>query len=151
MRNLLMTTAMILTLGVATPALADGYNGRDNDNGAGYSNGNGGDYGRGNGNGHQANVPAPSAPEYEHSARFDRDVNAWERGWSPIRVEVRFGNHGLTSWQLTRRLEAQGYYRVHDLTPARFGSWRATAMYRGHRVIVRVDQFSGRVLAARYI
>jgi len=132
MRKLLTTTAMILALGATAPAFADGYNGHGN-----FGNHNG---------------PAPQQePAYEHNDRFDRDVNAWERSWTPFRIDVRFGHHTLSRWQIERRLEAQGYYRVHGLTQARFGSWRAVAMYRGHRVIVRVDQFSGRVLAARYI
>ena len=135
MRKLLTATAMILAMGAATPALADGYNGH----------GNNGNFGNHNG-------PAPQQqPAYEHTERFDRDVNAWERNWTPFRIDIRFGNHTLSRWQIERRLEAQGYYRVHDLTQARFGSWRAVAMYRGHRVILRVDQYSGRVLAARYI
>ena len=123
MRNLLMTAAVFLTLATATPALADGP--AD----------------------HSGNAPA-----YEQNARFDRDMNAWERSWSPMREDVRFTvRDTLSRAVLTRRLEAQGYYRVHDLTPGRFGNgWRAVATYRGHLVVVRVDQFTGRVLGARY-
>jgi hypothetical protein len=135
MRKLLATTAMILALGAAAPAFADGYNGHAGHNGH---------------NGH--NGPAPQQqPVFEHNARFDRDANAWERSWSPFRIDIRFGNHQLTRGQILRRLEAQGYYRVYDLQPARFGSWRAVAVSHGQRVVLRVDQFSGRVLSARYI
>lgn len=124
MRNLLMTAAMILTLGTATPALADGLPG------------------------HPGNAPA-----HEQSARFDRDMNTWERSWSPVREDVRFtARDTLSRAMLTRRLEAQGYYHVRDLTPGHFGNgWRAVAAYRGHEVVVRVDQFTGRVLAAHYV
>ena len=140
MRNLLTTAAVILTLGVATPALADGYHGND---------------GQAPAYGHNAPAPAyehnAPAPTYQEN-KFDRDSD-WERGWSPSREDIRFTvRNTLIKIKLTRRLEAQGYYRVHNLTPGRFGNvWRAEAVYRGHRVVVRVDQFSGRVLAARYI
>jgi hypothetical protein len=136
MSKLLTTTAMILALGAATPALADGYN-----NNHGFNN-------QPN---HTMPAPAPQAPAFQHTAKFDRDMNAWERGWSPIRIDVRFGNHQLTRAQILNRLQAQGYNRVYELTPARFGSWRAVAFYRGHQVVLRVDQFTGRVLASRYI
>jgi hypothetical protein len=122
-------------LGVATPALADGAP-----------------------NHHGNNTPAPAyqhntpAPAYQEN-KFERDMNSWERGWSPVREDIRFTvRDTLTKIKLTRRLEAQGYYRVRNLTPGRFGNgWRAEAVYRGHRVVVRVDQFTGRVIAARYI
>ena len=131
MRNLLTTAAMILALGAASPALADGY-------GQGFH--------------HAGNVPPP-APAYEQTARSDRDMSAWERGWSPIREDARFGVRDImTRAKLTRRLEQQGYFRVRDLTPGRFGNgWRATAVYHGQLVVVRLDGFTGRVLAARYI
>lgn len=143
MRKLLTTTAMILALGAATPALADGGNGHAFN---GQPN-----HGQQNHNQPSHNQPAPQAPVFQHNAKFDRDMSAWERGWSPIRIDVRFGNHQLTRGQIMNRLRAQGYYRVYELTPARFGSWRAVAFYRGHQVVLRVDQFTGRVLAARYI
>jgi hypothetical protein len=124
MRNLLMAAAMMLTLGAAAPALADGLPGH-----------------------------ATNARTYEQGAKFDRDVNAWERAWSPLREDARFtARDTLTRAKLIRRLEAQGYYRVRDLTPGRFGNgWRAMATYRGHLVVLRVDQFTGRVLAAHFV
>ena len=142
MRKLLTTTAMILALGAATPALADGHNGNA------FNGHNQPSHGQPS---HNQPAPAPQAPVFQHNAKFDRDVNSWERGWSPVRIDVRFGNHQLTRGQIMNRLQAQGYYRVYELTPARFGSWRAVASYRGHQVVLRVDQFTGRVLAARYI
>ena len=145
MRKLLTTTAMILALG-ASPALADGFNGHGNGN---FGNGHGNNGHSNNGNfGHG---PAQHEPAFKPSARFDRDMNAWERGWSPFRIDVRFGQHSLSKGQIMRRLAAQGYYRVYDLKPARFGSWRAVAAYRGRTVVLRVDQYSGRVIASRYI
>ena len=137
MRKLLTTAAMILTMGVATPALADGYNGH----------GNNGDFGN-----HGNQGPAQHEPAYKPDAKFDRDVNTWQRGWSPFRIDVRFGHHrSLSRWQIMNRLAAQGYYRVFNLQPAAFGNWRAVAIYRGHRVVLRVNQYTGRVIAARYI
>jgi hypothetical protein len=138
MRKLLTTAAMILTLGAATPALADGYDGHAFN-------------GQPNQGRPTHNQPAPQEPAFQHNAKFDRDMNGWERGWSPVRVDVRFGHRTMSRAQLLRSLQAQGYYRVYELTPARFGSWRAVAFYRGHQVVLRVDQFTGRVLAARYI
>lgn len=152
MRKLLTTTAMILALGAAaTPALADGYNGNHN-----------GPAPRGPAAEHNApapkgpafehSAPAPQAPAFRHDAKFDRDMNAWEREWRPVKVDVRFfGHRTLTRAQVLRSLEAQGYYRVYELTPARFGSWRAVAFYRGHQIVLRVDQYTGRVISARYI
>lgn len=152
MRNLLTTAAVILTLGVATPALADGPGSNGFGNNGGYGQNGSSHNGNGhNGNGQHGNKPSPmqTAPA-EHSDRFNRDVNAWERNWTPFRMDVRF-QRTMTRAKLIRRLEAQGYYRVRNLTPARFGSWRAVASYRGHRVVVRINQFTGRVIAARYI
>ena len=141
MRKLLMTTAMILAIGAATPAFADGYNGHGH-NGQPY-NGQ---------SDHNTPAPAPQAPAFNHDAKFDRDMNKWESGWSKVKVDVRFfGHRTLTRAQVLRSLQAQGYYRVYELTPARFGSWRAVAFYRGHQIVLRVDQYTGQVISSRYI
>ena len=81
---------------------------------------------------------------------FDR----WERGWG-------YGNYGqqyryhqqLNSWQMLRRLEAQGYYGVRNLQKARWGfGYRAFGFnYRGQPVMLRVNPYTGRVLDVRYI
>jgi hypothetical protein len=88
---------------------------------------------------------------FKHDAKFDRDVNSWQRGWSPFRIDIRFGQRTLSRGQILNKLAAQGYHRVLNLQPAAFGNWRAVAMYRGHRVVLRVNQFTGRVIASRYI
>jgi hypothetical protein len=133
MRKVLMTAAAILALGVASPAFADGYNGYNGT--AGHRHGQ-----------------APQAPVFQHGAKFDRDGDRWERGWQSYRFDMRIGFHNLlTRAKLKLRLQQQGFYHVQDLRPARFGNWRATAMYRGRFVALRVDQFSGRVIAMRYV
>jgi hypothetical protein len=149
MRNLMTTVAMILTLGVATPALADGSQN--------HGFGNGQSYGQPYGAQHRddrSNGPAFGNND-NHNLGYNaprRDLGDWERTWGPWQGE-RFGAHDtLPGWQLVRRLEAQGYHNVTNLTPGRFGNgWRALASYRHSPVVVRLDPFTGRVLAARYV
>lgn len=81
---------------------------------------------------------------------FDR----WERGWGygNYQNQYRF-QRPLTSWQLQRQLERQGYYNVSHLQKARNGfGYRAFAFtYRGQPVMLRVNPYTGRVMEARYI
>jgi hypothetical protein len=167
MRNLMTTVAMILTLGVATPALADSSQNHGFGNGQSYGqpyDGADGSQNRGFGNGQsygqardgqthtdRANGPAFVKNNFGYVAPR-RDLGDWERTWGPWQGE-RFGAHDtLPRWQLVRRLEAQGYHNVSNLTPGRFGNgWRAFASYRHSPVVVRLDPFTGRVLAARYV
>jgi len=88
--------------------------------------------------------------------RGEGQFQSWERGWG------RDGGHGyhdrrgrvLGHWQLVRRIERQGYYDVRRLRPSRHGfGWRAFARYRidGHRAMLRINPFTGRVIAARHL
>jgi|CXWL01.1.fsa_nt_gi hypothetical protein len=81
---------------------------------------------------------------------FDR----WERGWGYGTYQNQYRFHRqLNTWQIVRRLEAQGYYGVRGLQKARFGfGYRAFAFnYRGRPVMLRVNPFTGRVMDVRYI
>ena len=101
--------------------------------------------------------------------RFDRDGNfsitfdfgrqngafdRWERGWGQggYRDQYQF-QQPLNYWRLNRRLEAQGFYGVRGLRPARWGfGYRAFAYnYRGQPVMLRINPYTGRVLDVRYI
>ncbi len=169
MRNLMTTAAMILTLGVATPALADGSHNHGFGNGQSYgqpldgadgSQSHGFDNGQSHGQAYdgqnrndRGNGPVIGNNENSNFGANAprRDLGDGERMWGPWQGE-RLGAHDtLPRWQLVRRLEAQGYHNVSNLTPGRFGSgWRAFAFYRHSPVVVRLDPFTGRVLAAHY-
>ena len=84
-----------------------------------------------------------------HGGQFDR----WERGWG----DTGFGDHRfhkpMSYWRLVRRLEVQGFYGVRGLRPARTGfGYRAFAYnFRGQPVMLRINPYTGRVLAVRHI
>jgi hypothetical protein len=85
-----------------------------------------------------------------HFGNFDR----WERGWGYGNWNNQYRFHQpLNYWQLSRRLERQGYYGVRGLQKARAGfGYRAFAFnFRGQPVMLRVNPFTGRVMDVRYI
>lgn len=86
--------------------------------------------------------------------RYDRGFDRWERGWGHDGYQNQYRFHQpLNAWRLVRRLEAQGYYGVRGLRPARWGfGYRAFAVnHRGMPVMLRIDPYTGRVLNVRYI
>lgn len=84
-----------------------------------------------------------------HGGQFDR----WERGWGDTGFADHRFHKPMSYWRLVRRLEAQGYYGVRGLRPARWGfGYRAFAYnYRGQPVMLRINPYNGRVLAVRRI
>jgi hypothetical protein len=85
-----------------------------------------------------------------HFGNFDR----WERGWGYGNFQNQYRFHRqLNTWQIVRRLEAQGFYGVRGLQKARAGfGYRAFAFnQRGRPVMLRVNPFTGRVMDVRYI
>lgn len=80
---------------------------------------------------------------------FDR----WERGWDHQGYEGYRYHKPMSYWRLVRRLEKQGFYGVRGLRPARSGfGYRAFAFdYRGQPVMLRINPYTGRVLAVRHI
>jgi hypothetical protein len=85
-----------------------------------------------------------------HFGNFDR----WERGWGYGNYQNQYRFHRqLNTWQIMRRLEAQGFYGVRGLQKARGGfGYRAFAFnQRGRPVMLRVNPFTGRVMDVRYI
>ncbi|MBP6012703.1 MAG: hypothetical protein KBA31_10785 [Alphaproteobacteria bacterium] len=85
--------------------------------------------------------------------RHDRGFDRWERGWGSGGYDQFRLQQPLNYWRLTRRLEAQGFYGVRGLRPARWGfGYRAFAFnYRGQPVMLRINPYTGRVLDQRYI
>ena len=85
-----------------------------------------------------------------HFGNFDR----WERGWGYGTYQNQFRFHRvLSTWQIVRMLERQGYYGVSHLQKARGGfGYRAFAFnHRGRPVMLRVNPYTGRVMDVRYI
>ncbi len=85
-----------------------------------------------------------------HFGNFDR----WERGWGYGNYHNQYRLHQpLSHWQIVRRLERQGYYGVRHLQRARGGfGYRAFAFtHRGRPVMLRINPFTGRVMAVRYV
>lgn len=85
--------------------------------------------------------------------RYDRGFDRWERGWGHGGYDQFRFQQPLNYWRLNRRLEAQGFYGVRGLRPARWGfGYRAFAFnYRGQPVMLRINPYTGRVLDVRYI
>ena len=170
MRKLVTTVATALTLGVmgfAAPAMADnypnqgGYNqpysgdrdGRWNQQG-GYQD-SWSDRGfddRGFDEGRRSGDRRWKDPRFEFD-RYNGNFDRWERGWGHRGFDDFRLHRPLNQWQLSRRLEAQGYYGVRGLRPARWGfGYRAFAYnFRGRPVMLRINPFTGRVLDVRYI
>jgi hypothetical protein len=148
MRKLVTIAATALTLSalsLATPALADhndaGGNGRNNQ----YQNNQ-----HDNDDGYRGDRSRDRSFNFgRHEGNFDR----WERGWG----DRGFGQHRhhrpLSYWQLTRRLEFQGYYGVRGLRKSHFGwGYRAFAFTgRGRPVMLHINPYSGRVINVRYV
>lgn len=148
MRKLVTIAATALTLSalsLATPAFADhndaGGNGRNNqyqnsqhDNDDAYR----GDRGRDR-----------SFNFGRHEGNFDR----WERGWGDRGFGEYRHHRPLSYWQLTRRLERQGYYGVRGLRKSHFGwGYRAFAFTgRGRPVMLHINPYSGRVINVRHV
>jgi Ni/Co efflux regulator RcnB len=93
-----------------------------------------------------------------HNDRFDfdrheRGFDRWERGWNDRGYNEYRHNRPLSYWQLTRRLNAQGYYGVRGLRKSHYGfGWRAFAYTgRGRPVMLRINPYNGRVLNVRYV
>jgi len=85
-----------------------------------------------------------------HFGNFDR----WERGWGYGTYQNQFRFHRvLSTWQIERMLERQGYYGVRNLQKARAGfGYRAFAFnQRGRPVMLRVNPYTGRVMDVRTI
>ena len=161
MRKLVTLAATALTLGAlsfATPAFADqsygegGYNQNNQYSNGQHSNGQypNGQYG---GDRHDDG----QAYGGDRSRNFDRqegNFDRWERGWKPGFGGASYGyGQPLNYWQLTHRLERQGYYGVRGLRQSRFGfGWRAFAFTgRGQPVMLRINPYTGRVLDVRYV
>lgn len=85
--------------------------------------------------------------------RQERGFDRWERGWGNQGFHQFRHHRPLSYWQLTRRLEAQGYYGVRGLRKSRFGfGWRAFAFNRrGLPVMLQINPYNGRVLNARVL
>jgi len=153
MRKLVTLAATALTLGTlafAAPAFADG-NGPNRygyNQAAPYQNQN--DYNDDRYNGRNDRDHDFDRRDDRRDGNFDR----WERGWGPAFGGQTLGFHQpLNYWQITHRLERQGYYGVRGLRPSRFGfGWRAFAFVgRGQPVMLRINPYTGRVLDVRYI
>lgn len=177
MRKLVTTAAMALTLGVmgfATPAMADNYPNQGGYNQPYQGQPHGGDRdGRWNQQGGYQDSWSDRGFEDDNRAhnndrrsgdrrwrdpRFDFDryngnFDRWERGWGNRGFDDFRLQRPLSYWHLKRRIEAQGYYGLRDLRPARWGfGYRAFAYtYRGRPVMLRINPITGRVLDVRYI
>ena len=94
---------------------------------------------------------------HDDSFNFDRH----ERQFRPLGTRLgqssgfnQFRHHVPLSYsQLTRRLQAQGYYGVRGLRKSNFGlGWRAFAFTgRGRPVMLHINPYTGRVLNVRYV
>jgi hypothetical protein len=85
-----------------------------------------------------------------HFGNFDR----WERGWGYGTYQNQYRFHRtLSTWQIERQLERQGYFGVRHIQRARGGfGYRAFAFnHRGRPVMLRVNPYTGRVMDVRYI
>jgi hypothetical protein len=159
MRNLVTAAAaaLALTLSAAAPALADHGN-----NNNGPYNGQTPGYGQAPGYGQPYDEDGrygnPRGPRHGQGDRFDFDrheggFDRWERGWDRHGFRDHYRHKPLNHWQLIRRIEWQGYYGVRGLRPTRYGfGWRAFAYTgRGRPVMIRVNPYTGRVMAVRQI
>lgn len=84
-----------------------------------------------------------------HSRRGDRHGwhNDHDRGYYDYRHAPI-----LSRWELVRSIGRQGYDDVHDFRRIEgTRDWQAVATWRGHRVLLRINPRTGRILAARYI
>jgi hypothetical protein len=85
--------------------------------------------------------------------RYERGFDQWERGWS--RGDRSYGHREgvLSRWQITRRLERQGFFDVRGLRDARWGWGLRAFAYdrRGRPVMLRVNPYNGRVMDMRYV
>lgn len=181
MRNLVTAVAatLALTMGVASPALADqNYPYQNNQNQGPYNNQNQGPYNQNQGpynqgaqgpyNQGQGQYDDDSDYRYPQQGNRDRryydnynfnqysgTMDNWERSW---RYDRRFEQQyrykkQLSPKKVVRALAYQGYYGVRNLQKSRFGwDWRAFAFNRnGRPVIVRVNAFTGMVVDVRYL
>lgn len=148
--------ALVLTLGLAGPALADHNQNNNYPYQGGYNQNQ-------NPNAHQDDdyrYPQDGQFDRRHYDRFDfgrhnGNFDRWERGWG--------GQHGYNHQyryqkpmkirKLMRALAYQGFYGVRNLQPSRWGwEYRAFAFTRnGRPVMLRVNPYSGRVTDVRYI
>lgn len=154
MRNTMIAaaTALALSVGFAAPSFADDNNyGNRNPSGSYAQNQqyDDDDYDRGDRRGDNGTWRRDRDDRNfdRHERRFDQ----WERGWRDD-FGPQYGRHKPLSYrQLVRRLEFQGYYGVRNLRKSHWGgAWRAFAYSgRGRPVMLRINPYTGRVLAAR--
>lgn len=154
MRNTMIAaaTALVLSVGFAAPSFADDNNyGNRNPSGSYGQNQqyDDDDYDRGDRRGDNGTWRRDRDDRNfdRHERRFDQ----WERGWRDD-FGPQYGRHKPLSYrQLVRRLEFQGYYGVRNLRKSHWGgAWRAFAYSgRGRPVMLRINPYTGRVLAAR--
>ncbi len=154
MRNTMIAaaTALALSVGFAAPSFADDNNyGNRNPSGSYAQNQqyDDDDYDRGDRRGDNGTWRRDRDDRNfdRHERRFDQ----WERGWRDD-FGPQYGRHKPLSYrQLVRRLEFQGYYGVRNLRKSHWGgAWRAFAYWgRGRPVMLRINPYTGRVLAAR--
>ncbi|MBL8780659.1 MAG: hypothetical protein JNL06_06910 [Alphaproteobacteria bacterium] len=154
MRNTMIAaaTALVLSVGFAAPSFADDNNyGNRNPSGSYAQNQqyDDDDYDRGDRRGDNGTWRRDRDDRNfdRHERRFDQ----WERGWRDD-FGPQYGRHKPLSYrQLVRRLEFQGYYGVRNLRKSHWGgAWRAFAYSgRGRPVMLRINPYTGRVLAAR--
>jgi opacity protein-like surface antigen len=85
-----------------------------------------------------------------HNGNFDR----WERGWGRHGFDHQYRyQKPMSLRKIVRALAHQGFYGVRNLERSRWGwGYRAFAFDRsGRPVMLRVNAYTGRVMAARYI
>ena len=172
MRKLVTTVATAVTLGVmgfAAPAFADSpapqpghnqpYKGPVNPNAGPRYDGGQFDQNRFDQNRFDRNRPGPDRFDRNGKisitfdfGRYDRGFDRWERGWGNAGfAQFRF-QKPLNTWQLTRRVESQGYYGVRlRRVRSAYGYGAFAFNYRGQPVMLRVNPYTGRVLDVRYI
>lgn len=150
MRQLVTIAATALTLSalsLATPSFAanNGYGG-SNQNGQYQNNQNNDDHG------YQGDRNRNADKSFNFD-RQERNFDRWERGWGNQGFNQFRHQRPLSYSQLTRRLQAQGYYGVRGLRKSNFGlGWRAFAFTgRGRPVMLQINPYSGRVLNVRYV
>ena len=147
--------AVVLTLGLAAPALADHTENNNYPYQGGYNQNNG----PVNPQGYADPNRYPGEGRFDRRRydnynfdRHDRTFDRWERGWGDYgRNQYRY-QRTLNFRELLPRLAAQGFYGVRKVKKDRWGAYRAFGFNRrGMPVMLRINAYTGRVIDVRYI